>query len=296
MEDSRKYLDPRILGKVTRLDLKARLVVEGFISGLHESPFHGYSVEFAQHREYVPGDDIRHVDWKVWARSDRYYIKEYEEETNLRAYILLDISESMSYRSGVLSKLEYGCYIAASLTYLMLQQQDSVGLVLFDDAIRKLIRDSSHPSHLKFLLNELESVVPSGRTKLDPVFHDLAERIKRKGLLILISDLFTEPEALLLGLQHARHKRHEVIVFHILDEAEKSFPFEEMTLFEGMEDDPNLFVEPQSLRAAYLDKLNHFIHRVQKGCRENRIDYVPLSSSDPLDIALSSYLARRLCR
>ncbi|MBI2193999.1 MAG: DUF58 domain-containing protein [Planctomycetes bacterium] len=296
MEDSRKYLDPKILGKVSRLGIKARLIVEGYISGLHESPFHGYSVEFAQHREYVPGDDIRDVDWKVWARSDRYYIKQYEEETNLRAYLVVDVSESMAYQSGLLSKMDYACYVAASLAYLMLRQQDSVGLVLFDEKVRRFVRDSSHPSHLKVLLQELELATPSSGTHMEPIFHDLADRLRRKGLLIVISDLLTDPERLLFGLEHVRHRRHEVIVFHVLDEAERTFPFEEMTLFEGMENGPRLFTEPLSLRQAYLAELESFIGKVRRGCRENRIDYVPLSTSDPLDIALSSYLANRLAR
>lgn len=296
MEDSRKYLDPKILAKISRLDLKARLIVEGFVSGLHESPFHGYSVEFAQHREYVPGDDIRDVDWKVWARSDRFYIKQYEEETNLRAYLMVDTSESMAYQSGPLSKMDYARYLAASLAYLMLRQQDSVGLVLFDEKVRRFIRDSSHPSHLKVLLQELEQNVPSSGTQMEMIFHDLAERLHRKGLLIVISDLLTDSEGILRGLQHVRHKRHEVIVFHLLDEAEKTFPFEEITLFEGMESAPNLFAEPLSLRQAYLAELNAFINKVKSGCRENRIDFVSLSTSDTLDIALSRYLANRLAR
>jgi len=296
MEDSRKYLDPKILGKVSKLDLKARLIVEGFISGLHESPFHGFSVEFAQHREYVPGDDVRHIDWKVWARSNRYYIKQYVEETNLRAYLLVDSSESMAFQTSTISKMDYACYMAASLAYLMLQQQDSVGLVLFDEQVRKFIRDSSHPSHLKLIHNELENAVPSGDTQMEHIFHDLAERLHRKGLLILISDLLTDPESLMFGLQHARHKRHEIILFHILDPAERTFPYEDLTRFEGMENYPDVFGEPQSLRQTYLEELDSFVSRVRKGCRENRIDYVPLTTTDPLDVVLSSYLANRLAR
>ena len=297
MEASRKYLDPKILGKVSRLGLKARLIVEGFISGLHSSPFHGYSVEFAQHRKYVPGDDIRDIDWKVWGRTDRFYIKEYEEETNLKAYLMVDVSESMAFQSGDnISKKDYACYLAASLAYMMLQQHDSVGLVLFDDCVRRFLPDGSHPSHLKQLVNELEENPPSGNTGLGETFHDLAERLKRKGLLIVVSDLFTEPEEILRGLQHLRHKRHEVIVFHLLDDAEKSFPFEDLTLFEGMEDYPDVFAEPGTLREAYLEELEGFISKIRKGCRQRRIDFVPLLTSTPLDVALSSYLASRLAR
>ncbi|MDP6114231.1 MAG: DUF58 domain-containing protein [Planctomycetota bacterium] len=291
------YLDPKVLGKVSRLGLKARLIVEGFISGLHESPFHGYSVEFAQHRKYVPGDDIRDIDWKVWARTDRLYIKEYEEETNLKAYMMVDVSESMSYASGTnISKQDYASYVAASLAYLMLQQHDSCGLVLFDEDVRQLLGDASHPGHLKRIVHELEICEPAGRTEIGAVFHSLAERLKRKGLLVVISDLFTEPEEILRGLQHLRHKRHEVILFHVLDDAEKDFPFDGLTRFEGMEGNPDVFAEPRSLREAYLEELNAFISRVRRGCRESHIDYVPLTTSTPLDVALSTYLAARLTR
>jgi uncharacterized protein (DUF58 family) len=297
MEDSRKYLDPRILGKVSRLGLKARLIVEGFISGLHESPFHGYSVEFAEHRKYVPGDDIKDIDWKVWGRSDRLYIKQYEEETNLKAYLMVDVSESMAYQYGEnISKRDYACYLAASLAYLMLQQHDSVGMALFDDKVRRFIPDGSHSSHLKQLHHELESNEPGGNTAIGTIFHDIADRMKRKGLVIVVSDLLSEPEEILLGLQHLRHNRHEVIVFHVLDEAERDFPFEDLTLFEGMEDYPDVFAEPMSLRKAYLEELESFVNQVKRGCRERRIDYVPLVTSTPLDVGLSSYLATRLAR
>jgi len=297
MEDSRKYLDPKVLGKVSRLGLKARLIVEGFISGLHESPFHGYSVEFAEHRKYVPGDDIKDIDWKVWGRSDRLYIKQYEEETNLKAYLMVDLSESMAYQSGPnVTKRDYAAYLAASLAYLMLQQHDSVGLVLFDDRVRRFIPDSSHPSHLKQVHQELEEQEPAGNTALGTIFHDIAERIKRKGLMIVVSDLLSGAKEILLGLQHLRHKRHEVIVFHVLDEAERDFPFDDLTLSEGMEDYPDVFTEPISLREAYLAELESFVSEVKRGCREQRIDYVPLVTSTPLDVGLSSYLATRLAR
>ena len=296
MEDFRKYLDPKILSRITSLDLKARLIVEGFISGLHKSPFHGFSVEFAQHREYVPGDDIKHIDWKVFGKSDRYYIKQYEEETNLKSYILLDISESMAYGSGETSKMEYACYVAASLAYLMLQQQDSVGLVLFDNEIRKFIRDSSHPAHLKLMLHELEVSRPTGQSKLGLIFHDLAERFRRRGMVILISDLFVDASELLSGLRHFRHKRHEVIVFQILDRHELAFPFDDLTLFRGLENYPDLFAEPRSLKQQYLDEMTSHTEQVKRGCRQHKIDFMQLVTDESLAIALSTYLATRMGR
>jgi len=294
VSEPRQYLDPNVLAKLERLDLKARLIVEGFISGLHKSPFHGFSVEFAQHREYAPGDDLRRIDWKLYARSDRHYIKEYEEETNLVAYVLLDISESMRYASAELSKLEYGCYVAASLTYLMLRQRDSVGLVLFDDQVRRFIGDSSNPGHRRELIEALENIRPEGKTELGQVLHYMVGQVRRRGMIILISDLFSDPGRLLAGLKHLRHRRHEVIVFHVLDEHELTFPFRELTLFKGMEDYPQLFAEPRALREQYLAELNQFTDRIRRECLENRIDYQRLSTADPLDVALSTYLATRM--
>ena len=293
-EDYQKYLDPKVLSRISRLDLKARLIVEGYISGLHKSPYHGFSVEFAQHREYSPGDDIKHLDWKVFGKTDRFYIKQYEEDTNLRAWILLDISESMDYKSGGVSKLEYGSYIAASLAFLILQQQDSAGLVLFDDETRVTLKPSSQPSHLKLLTHELAQAKPTGRSKIGGIFHDLAERIKHRGLIVLISDLFVDPKELALGLQHFRHNRHEVILFHVLDDFERKFPFDDMTLFKGMEGYQDVFAEPRALRADYIAALEMFIRHVKRACRQYRIDYVPMTTSDSLEVALSAYLAGRL--
>ena len=295
-EDYRKYLDPKVLAKISRLDLKARLIVEGFISGLHKSPFHGFSVEFAQHREYVPGDDTRHIDWKVFGKSDRYYIKQYEQETNLKGYILLDVSESMAYSSDGMTKLEYGGCIAASLAYLMLQQQDAVGLALFDSDVREFIRDSGHPSHLKLITHKIEEAKPEGKTKVHGILDDLAERISRRGLIIIISDLFVDVDELLTALRHFRYKRHEVIVFHVLDEYERTFPFTDLTLFKGLEEYPQVFAEPRSLRETYLEEFESFIRRIKQGCRQHSIDYVQLSTRDSLEVALSSYLAARMAR
>jgi uncharacterized protein (DUF58 family) len=293
-----KYLDPKTLTKINNLDLKARLIVEGYISGMHKSPYHGFSVEFAEHREYTPGDDLKHLDWKVFGKSDRYYIKQYEEETNLRSYFLLDTSESMKFASpGHISKLEYACYIAASLSYLLIQQQDSVGLVLFDNSIKRFVPASASPAHLRLLLHELSQIAPEKRTDTGGLFHDLAERIKRKGLVVILSDLFDDPERLLFGLQHFRHRRHEVIVFQILDAFEMDFPFDNMTLFDGYEGWQELLCDPRNLRKGYLEEYRAFTEKMKRGCRNNKIDFVPVCTKHPLDVVLSAYLAARAnCR
>jgi uncharacterized protein (DUF58 family) len=293
-EDATRYLDPAVLSRIAKLDIRARLVVEGFVSGLHRSPFHGFSVEFAQHREYVPGDDLKHLDWKVFGKTDRFYIKEYEEETNLSAWLLMDVSESMDYTSDGMTKFDYGATIAASLAFLMLQQQDAAGLVLFDDAVREFIKPASQPSHLKLMTHQLATARPTGRTKIGGIFHDLAERITRRGLVVLISDLFVDPAELVLGLQHFRHKRHEVVLFHVLDPFERTFPFEQLTLFEGMEGYRDVFAEPRGLRDGYLEALEIFVREVRRACRQHRIDYVPMTTRDSLGVALSAYLAGRL--
>src|SRR5215475_7334612 len=207
-EDTQQYLDPVALAKVRSLELQARLIVEGYLSGMHKSPYHGFSVEFSQHREYVPGDDLRHLDWKVYGRTGRYYLKQYEEETNLVCWLLLDISESMQYRSGPVSKYDYACMLAAALAYLILHQQDSVGLVTFDDQVRKFLRPSSQPSHLKDMVQIMNQGPAREKTRLAPLFHDLAERIARRALVVILSDLFDDVAELLAGLQHLRYKRH----------------------------------------------------------------------------------------
>ena len=289
-----KFLDPTVLNKITRLDLKARHIVEGFMGGMHKSPYHGFSVEFAEHREYTPGDDLKHLDWKVFGRTDRLYIKEYELETNLRSHILLDTSESMDYASKDVSKLELASHIAASMAYLILRQQDSVGMVCFDKEVKSFIPTSSSMGHLRPILGTLASSSAQNKTDLGIVLNTLAERIQRRGLIILISDLFDRPEAILKSLQHFAHKRHDVIVFHVLDEYELTFPFERMTLFEGLEEYPKLLVDPRSLRKAYLEEVNRFCEEMRKGCVKQMIDYVRISTDQDLDVELTKYLAGRL--
>ena len=295
MADSvHKFLDPQVLNKITRLDLKARHIVEGFMGGMHKSPYHGFSVEFAEHREYAPGDDLKHLDWKVFARTDRLFIKEYELETNLRSHILLDTSESMDYGGKETTKLELASHIAASMAYLILRQQDSVGMVCFDKEVKSFIPTSSSMGHLRPILGTLAQSEAKNKTDLGVVLNALAERIQRRGLIILISDLFDKPETILKSLQHFSHKRHDVIVFHVLDEYELTFPFERMTLFEGLEDYPKQLVDPRSLRKAYLEEVNRFCEEMRRGCVKQMVDYVRISTDQDLDVELTKYLASRL--
>jgi uncharacterized protein (DUF58 family) len=303
-DDPHRYLDPLALAKVRSLELQARLIVEGYLSGMHKSPYHGFSVEFAQHREYVPGDDLKHLDWKVYGRTGRFYLKQYEEETNLSLWLLVDASESMRYGSGPLgkdgqplvSKYDYACMAAAALSYLTLHQQDSVGLVTYDHAVRQLLRPSSQPSHLKQIVTLLNKGPGKERTSLAPIFHDLAERIGRRGIIVLLSDCFDEVDDVLTGLKHLRHKRHEVVVLHVMDRAELEFPFQEATLFRGLEQMPELLTDPRSLREGYLEQVQAFVHQLQHGCLMQNIDYVPLRTDESLGRVLASYLAHRLSR
>lgn len=295
-ENGKNYLDPRVLNKITRLDLRARLVVEGFITGMHRSPYHGFAVEFAQHRQYVPGDEIKHIDWKVWSKTDRLYIKEYEEETNLQCTILLDCSKSMRYGEddrASMSKFDYGATLAASLAYLLQRQQDAVGLVTFDNDIRLNMSASANPAHIKRIVHELEQTEPDHRTDVGDVFHSLAEQIRRRGLIVLISDLFADIATLTETLRHLRHRRHEVAVFQIMHEHEQSFPFTDNTKFRGLEIPQELLTEPRALRKAYLEAKDRFIDQVRRLCATSGIDFVQLTTDDPLDAALSSYLAFR---
>ncbi len=295
MENSQKYLDPKTLARLEGLQLRARLIVEGYVSGVHRSPFHGFSVEFAEHREYAPGDDLRYLDWKVFGRTDRYYLKQFEEETNLVCYLLLDGSESMLYKSegADMSKLEYAQCAAAALAYLILQQQDSVGLATFDDELRALVRAASSPSHIKQLIQVMENTSAGRKTDMGAIFHDLAERLKKRGIVVIFSDLFDDVERIMAGLKHFRHRRHEVILMHVLDPAELDFPFRRTTLFRGLEQLPEVIAEPRALRKAYLEEFGRFIRRIKRGCRMHQIDYVQMRTDQSLELVLSSYLASR---
>jgi uncharacterized protein (DUF58 family) len=297
MNELTKYLDPRVLARIQRLDLMARLVVEGFLSGMHRSPFHGLAVEFAEHREYTPGDDIKHIDWKVHAKTDRYYIKQYEEETNLRSTFLVDVSESMRYvgqwDGEGLSKYHYAACIAASLGLLLLNQQDAVGLATFDEDLRTVVPASANPNHIKTLVHALDTTAIGAKTSLEHICHSLAEKMPRRGMVCLVSDLFVDIDGLIRGLQHLRHRKHEVMVLHVMDQDELTFPFQGNTLFDGLEGAGKLTVEPRSLREGYLAAVKEFLGDVQRRCVADRIDYKLVSTADNLGSTLSSFLAAR---
>ena len=293
MIDNKKYLHPETVAKLDNMALRARLVLEGYIIGQHKSPYHGFSVEFAEHRAYGPGDEIRHIDWKLYGKTDRYYVKQYEEETNLKAYILLDTSRSMKYTSGKVTKLDYGSYLSAALSYLMLNQHDGIGLILFDEKIRKFIPPRSTSSHLNTVLLNLEKPEIGSDTAISMVLHEMAERIKKRGLVILISDLMDDQESILSGLKHFRHNKQEVILFHILDRKELDFEFNTRTRFKDMESGSQLTTEPWHIKKAYKKRILRLQDKYKKQCREQLIDYVPLFTDQSLDIALNSYLNKR---
>lgn len=296
MKDYLKYLDPQVLNKISRLDLKARLIVEGYIAGMHQSPYRGVSPEFVAHREYVAGDDLRYLDWKVFGRSDRLYIKQYKQETNLICHVLFDVSESMAYGSTGVSKLEYACYIAAALSYLMIQQQDAVGLVLFDSEIREIIAPHSHQGHLNLILNHLSQVNAANKTDFKSISGHITERLERKGLVIIISDLLDEPHNILAGLNKIKSKGQDIIIFHILDEFEMKFPFNNLTRFAGLEQFPEITADPMALRKDYLKAVSEYTDTIRQGCEGNRIDYTLITTDKKLDVALSAYLATRAAR
>lgn len=296
--DSRRYLDPRVLDRIEGLDLKARLIVEGYISGLHRSPFRGFSVEFAEHREYVPGDDIRFLDWKVFGRSDRLYIKRYEDETNLEATLVVDVSASMTYQSATNehTKLDYARWAAAALAYLVTQQQDAVGLVLFDDRVRRTLPTGNNPLHLKNVIGALDTAAPTPGTAVGKALKEVADALRRRGLVLLFSDLLDDLKTVVAGLEALRHRGHEVLLFHVLDRDESTFPFERLTRFLDLEGPADVVADPEAIRAAYLAEVDDFQRRLRRACLANRIDYVPLDTSEPLGTTLSAYLARRAAR
>ena len=285
--------DPRVLAKLKNLYLRARFVVDGVMVGIHPSRAKGLSSEFEEHREYSPGDDVRHIDWKAYGKFDRYSIKEYRETTNLKAYILLDASSSMSYASDGLSKFEYGSTLTASLAYLMLKQQDAVGLITFSNRIEKMVPPLATPGHLFAILKELEDRIPSGETSSGPVLQELAGSLKRRGFIILISDLLDKPEEVMRGLKQLRSRGNDVMVFHLLDRDELEFPFEQPTLFIDLEEDTKLLTDPQAVRPAYLQSMNSLIEGYRQSCASNLIDYSLFNTSVGLDRALVRYLTWR---
>ncbi|HWN82724.1 MAG TPA: DUF58 domain-containing protein [Candidatus Udaeobacter sp.] len=292
--ESRRYLDPTFVSRLKKLDLKAKLVVEGFMTGLHRSPYHGFSVEFAEHRPYMPGDPIRNIDWKVYGKSDRYYIKQYEDETNLRSYILLDVSRSMTYAGpGAISKLEYAKHLAAAIAYLMVHQQDAVGLLTFSDAIQRFIPPRSSGRHLQLILQELESLTPGTNTDVGTCLSSLSERIRRRGLILLFSDLMDEPERVLQGLKHFRYRQHEVIVFQILDETEWTFPFQEEIGFVDLESGEEVVAQSWILAEEYRRRVEAWREEYRRACGEQQIDLVTITNQTPFDRALLRFLEKR---
>lgn len=298
MSNLPKFFDPQTLAKLQSLALRAQHVVEGYVAGSHRSPSHGFSIEFAEHREYSPGDDLRYVDWKVFGRTDKFYLKQFEDETNLICHLVLDVSESMLYQGpdSPWSKFDHAATAVASLAWLILQQQDAVGLATFDDEIRSFIRPGSNPSHLQQLLHTMEVTEPQKKTATGRVLHELADRFGRRGIVMIFSDLFDNVDELMLGIKHLKHRRHDVIVVHTLDAAELEFPFRRPTLFKGMENLPELLADPRSLRQAYLKHFNKFLQSVESQCRNLQVDYVRIRNDMPLDVTLSAFLATRMAR
>ncbi len=290
-------IDQSVLAKIARLDLKAKYIVEGFIAGMHRSPFKGFSVEFAQHRGYVPGDDLKHLDWRVYGKSEKYYIKQYEAETNLVCNVLLDASTSMNYRGAKafagLSKLDYAKLVAAALAQLVISQSDAAGVTMFADTVMQTIAPSTRKAHMLRICTELQALKPRPKTGIGEVLQTCADRLTRRGIVMLISDCFDQPDAIRDGLRRLRHRGHEVVVLHVLDHDELDFPFEGMVQFKGLESDRRLLCHPRSVKEAYLKELHAYLTGLQAVCRTSGVDYVQLNTSQPVDIALSAYLAKR---
>lgn len=304
----RRFLNPEILARIGNLELIAKFVVEGFISGLHKSPYHGFSVEFSQYRQYMPGDDTKHIDWKAYARTNRYYIKQFEEETNLNCYLLLDTSQSMVHpmpeeltadetsdvHTEKLTKLRYSSFLIASLAYFMAKQRDAVGFAYFDDTLHQYIPARSSASHLHTILLTLETLQTAKSTRMGGPLHQIAERLTKRGLVIFISDLYDEnQDEVVTGLEHLRYDGHEVIVFHVLAQQEVDFAFDRLLRFVDSENDEEIITTPQAIRESYLNHFDEFINAYRVALRQADIDYNLITTSTPVDVALSSYLAKR---
>lgn len=294
----RKYLDPRTLARVGSLDLRARLIVEGLMIGQHRSPFQGASVEFDQHRQYVAGDDIRHVDWKVFGKTDKVYLKQYIEETNLQLVCVVDASESMGFGSiysgeNQWTKYDHATAVAAALSYMTIQQADSVGLAIFDQVLSRYFKPSNSPGQWKLVIQELQQVPRWNKTQTGKILDQIAEKLTHRSVVVLLSDFFDDLEGIKKGLRHMRYRKHEVIMIQILDPQEIEFPFEDTTLFKGLEELGEVLTEPRALREGYIEQMNMHTAQLQKICRGMHVDFVRLNTSDPLDVALSTFLAGR---
>jgi uncharacterized protein (DUF58 family) len=294
MPGSKRFLHPEAIKRISRLEVRARHIVEGFLSGMHKSPYFGQSVEFLQHREYVTGDDLRHVDWKVWARQDRLYVKQFEEETNLRCTLLVDISNSMSYGNGPLNKYEYACTLACSLAYLVLRQQDGVGCVTFDEKIRVSVPVRTKHNHIFSIVDSLAVQEPREKTDMHAILRQVAEGAPKRGLMVLVSDLLTDRPGLVRGLRLLRQRGHDVLVFHVMDDEELDFPFNGPTRFEGLEIPDHLNCNPRALREGYLANLHAFLDEVRRECARNSCDYALVRTGEALDAALATFLSKRL--
>lgn len=292
--DSRRFLQPEEISRIARLEVRARHIVEGFLSGLHRSPYLGQSIEFVQHREYVPGDDVRRIDWKVWSKTDRYFIKQYEEETNLRTTLLVDCSESMRFGSGAMTKYEYACTVAAAMSYLLLRQQDSVGLTVFDDGVRGRVDYGSRRSHLVGLLSALDAPDPARKTDIYGVLEQVAAAQRRRGIVVIVSDLFVPREGLFRGLRMLRQRGHDVLIFHVMDDEELDFSYTGTTRFEGFEEAGELVCDPRSLREGYQQAVEAFRTELRQRCAAETIDFQTIRTSEHLDAALAHYLNHRI--
>ncbi len=295
MEDSPTSLDPRALASLKGLQLRARQIVEGYMVGLHRSPLRGFSIEFAEHREYAPGDDVRHVDWKVFGRTDKFYVKQYEDETNLICYLVLDVSESMAYQGpgSAMSKLEYARCLVAAFSWLVLQQQDAVALATIGEQVHDRLRPASHPSQWDNVLRMLEGANPAGATRIGPTLHELAERYRKRGIVIILSDLFTEVDELIAGLRHFGHRRHDVVVLEVLDPAELDFPFQRFSSFQGFEQLGNLLADPAAIRTGYLKEMEESRNKVKQEVRKLGMELVSVRTDTPFDVAMREFLEAR---
>ena len=293
MSESLNFLDPTVLAGLDNLELRARVAVEGFLSGLHKSPHRGFSVEFNDYRHYQRGDDMRHLDWKLYARSDKFYIKQYEDETNVRCVILLDTSASMDYSSGGLSKLNYGVTLASALSYFIMRQRDAVGLITFDDQVRDYIPAKCRQPHLMHILRTLSTVESGTKTDVVKPLTDLAASLTKKSIVILITDMLDEEERIINTLQNLRGMGNDIITFQIMDDAELNFPFNEASEFIDMESNESYITSPAAIRKAYLNNLNEFLSYCKKKCQSSGVDYCLLNTAEPLDEALTSYMSKR---
>jgi uncharacterized protein (DUF58 family) len=291
-----RKIDRRAVERVSHMELRARLAVEGHYSGIHKSPYHGFNVEFAEYREYAPGDDPKYLDWRVLARSDKFFIKQFEAETNLNCYLLVDSSGSMDFQGKSGTRLDTAASLAAAFALLMLRQGDQVGLVTFDTQVRHFIPPRGNARHFRVIGDALENVKAGGDTGIATVLHEIAERVRRRSLIVVVSDFFDKPEEVLRGLQHFRHRRHEVIVIHLVDDAEVNFPFDRVMLFEGMERGEQVVIDPRIAAADYRRRFGEFLETMKHGCAEKNIDYQRMLLSEPFDKALTTYLGWRKFR